>query len=97
VRDFDLAYVRFGSSADKAPPLDFVRFTPKSGHSFSLSEELRQPRDVDRDPPRLVKGQLLAHRSAIFAGPATSAVQKIAIDAVVPQNRRSWRRRQKTA
>src|SRR5262249_37375730 len=25
----------------------------------SLSEQLRQPRDVDRDPPRLVKGQLL--------------------------------------
>src|SRR5262249_42243669 len=34
LRDFDRAYVRFGSKADKASCLDFVRFAPESGHSI---------------------------------------------------------------
>jgi len=32
MRVFSPVYVRFGSKADFAPCLDFVRFTPKSGH-----------------------------------------------------------------
>jgi hypothetical protein len=33
LRNFNTAYVRFGSKADIAPCLDFVRFTPKSGQT----------------------------------------------------------------
>ena len=32
------AHVRFGSKADKASCLDFVRFTPKSGHGSARRE-----------------------------------------------------------
>jgi hypothetical protein len=32
LRDFNPTFVRFGSKADIAPCLDFVRFTPESGH-----------------------------------------------------------------
>jgi hypothetical protein len=35
VRDFDLAYVRFGSGA-AITPLDYVRFTPQSGQSSDM-------------------------------------------------------------
>ena len=32
LRDFNPIFVRFGSKADIAPCLDFVRFTRESGH-----------------------------------------------------------------
>ena len=32
LREFKLAHVRFGSKADFAPCLDYVRFTPENGH-----------------------------------------------------------------
>src|SRR6516164_9292804 len=38
LRDFDPAYARFGSKADISPCPRDVRFTPKSGHWFSVSE-----------------------------------------------------------
>ena len=37
LRDFNPIFVRFGSKADIAPCLDFVRFTPESGQSGRLS------------------------------------------------------------
>jgi hypothetical protein len=35
-----LFHVRFGSKADKPPCLDFVRFTPKSGHVLQAGTSL---------------------------------------------------------
>jgi hypothetical protein len=42
LRDFDPVYVRFGSKADIAPCLDFVRFTPESGHARVASRSPAQ-------------------------------------------------------
>jgi hypothetical protein len=38
-RDFSPVYVRFGSKANIAPRLDFVRFTPKSGHACGFARK----------------------------------------------------------
>src|SRR5262245_65685701 len=41
---------------------------PPKADIRSLSEYLRQPRDIDRDPPRLVKGQFLGLDGFAFGG-----------------------------